>query len=758
MSFLKQHRERHYKGMSVRVAVLIFMTGFAASVGQILVIRELLVIFYGNELSTGLILACWLLCTAAGSGLTGLICRRKPPGFKILLVGFAVLCAALPGTIVWIRAARALWAIPSGELLSPAMMLVIGVCATAPFCFISGSLFAVAWELCRSGARGEERSVPVYLAESLGAGVGGLAFYFILLPLYPSFAASLCLLLFLLAGATAVGVGWKYQGKVLCSLFLAAIFIPASILFGYSERVDFLTHRLQWGKRFFQSRDTPYHNLVFLFDSGLFSLFSNGLWLFSDPDPQSSEPAAYLPLLEHPGPAKILVIGDYSPELLGEILNHPGITNVDCVQPDAELTAFTAAVLPGWNAVTTDDPRVHIRHVDPRRLRVGTGGGYDVIVLSAGEPVNAEMNRFYTVEFFSRIKSLMNPGGVFSFGVPAAPDIVGPKEAVLLKSLNATLRQVFGYVLILPGENARFIVSRDGAGATGDPQVLIDRMRARNLNLKYVRDFYLLDLFNTIRLAYMESIIREGPPVKTNRDFEPVCYLYGLGLWGAQLHPAAGRFLGFISGRIPFPILAGLGAIFFMVVSVLRVKGSPSLVVAFNTAVCGAVLIVVEVLLVLVYQIMEGSVYRQMALIISLFMAGLATGSALVRVLRGACAQRLFTIQIGLAAYLGVLYLLFSVFRSSVLDNLGHDFMLLLFSALAFLAGMFGGGQFAAAVAAGKNVDGTGLYAADLIGASAGAVAGSLFFLPVLGIPKTLLTLGFGCLAASVSLLKNRAL
>jgi len=742
--------------MAVRIAVLMLMAGFAASIGQILVIRELLVIFYGNELSTGLILVCWLLCTAAGSGLTGFVCRKKPPDFKVLIAGFAVFCAALPATIVWIRAARAFWSIPPGELLSPGMMLVIGFCAAAPICFLSGGLFALAWELCRAGAKGEERSISVYLAESLGAGAGGLVFYFILLPLYPSFAGSLFLILFLLAGAMVAGARLKYPGKVFCSLFLTAIFIAACILFSYSDRVDLLTRRLQWGKSFFQSRDTAYHNLVFLFNSGQFSLFSNGLWLFSSPDPQSAEPAAHLPLLEHPEPERVLVIGDYSPELLDQVLNHPGIKSVDCVQPDAGATAFTAAVLPPSRMEMRGDRRVRVWHTDPKRFRGGAGIGYDVIFLSAGEPVNAEMNRYYTVEFFSRIKSMMNPGALFSFGVPAAPDIIGPREAVLLKSLYATLREVFGYVLMLPGENVRFIASQDGAGVTGDPQVLIERMRARRLDLRYVRDFYLLDLFNPIRLAYMESIIREGPPAKINRDFEPVCYLYGLGLWGAQLHPAAGRFLGFISGGAPFSVLVGFGAVFIVFVSVLLAKGGSSSVVAFNTGVCGAVLIVIEVVLVLVYQIIEGSVYRQMALIISLFMAGLAAGSAVVRTLRGRGAHRLFMIQIGLAAYLGALYLLFSVFPGAVLDNLGHDSMLLLFSTLAFLAGIFGGAQFCVAVSSSEDVRGAGLYAADLIGASAGAIAGSLFFLPVLGIPKTLLTLGLGCLATSATLLKNR--
>jgi spermidine synthase len=644
------------------------------------------------------------------------------------------------------------------------MMLAVGFSTAAPLCFFSGGLFALAWELYRSGAKSGGTSISVYLAESLGSGAGGLFFYFILLPRYPSFAGSLILVLFLLTLAVAVGAVGKYSGRVFCLLFSLGILVGVSILFGYSDRVDLLTHRAQWGKSFFQAKDTPYHNLVFVFDSGQFSLFSNGLWLFSSKDPQTAEPAAHLPLLEHPHPEKVLAIGDYSPEMLGEVLKHPGITAVDCVQPDAELTEFTGAVLPPSHTQVMSDRRVRVFHTDPRRLKGGAGIGYDVILLSSGEPVNAEMNRFYTVEFFSRIKSLMNPGGLFSFGVPAAPDIIGPREAVLLKSLHQTLRQVFGHVVIVPGETARFIASQAGTGMTGDPQVLIGRMSARSLDLKYVRDFYLLDLFNPMRLAYMESIVREGPQAKINMDFEPVCYLYGLGLWGAQLHPAAGRIFGFLSQSARFWVLTGIAAVFLVLVLLLPTKGSPGLVVAFNTGVCGAVLIVVEVMLVLVYQIMEGSVYKQMALMISLFMAGLAAGSALARFLRGRGLRRLFIVQTGLAAYLGLLYLLFSVFRTTVLDRLGHDSMLLLFSGLAFLAGMLGGGQFFAAVSAiEKRMQGTGsqgeqpgngpagasLYAADLIGASAGALAGSLFFIPVFGIPKTLLIIGLGCVAAT---------
>ncbi len=746
--------------MAIRIAVLMFMAGLAASIGQIIVIRELLVIFYGNELSAGLVLACWLLCTAAGSGATGCICKKRPPGFKDLVTAFAIFCAALPATIVWIRTARALWSIPPGELLSPAMMLVIAITATAPVCILSGLIFALAWELARSGDGGEGRPISVYLAESLGAGGGGLVFYFILLPLYSSFAGSLALVFVLLACAITITAGLKFPGRLLSSLILIAAILGAGFLYTYSNRVELTTRRLEWGKNFLDSRDTPYHNLVVLSDSGQSSLFSNGLWLFTTPDPQSIEPAAHLPLLQHADPKQVLVIGDYSPDLPTEILKNPTVTAVDCLQPDEGLTAFTRAVLPSSSAGGGSDSRVQILHMDPKRY-MGVAKGYDVVLLSAGEPVNAEMNRFYTVEFFSRIKSMMNPGGLFSFGVPSAPDIIGPRQALLLRSLNKTLREVFGSVLLLAGESARFIVSRDGAGITKDPQVLIGRMRARNLDLKYVRDFYLFDVFNPVRLAYMDSVIGEGGTAKINKDFEPVCYLYGLGLWGAQLHPAVARLLGLMSGEIPSKVLAGLVVFFIIFLLFLRVKSGFGVVVALNTGVCGCVLIILEVALVLIYQIMEGSVYRQLALIISLFMTGLAAGSALGGKEKGGGSllddkrRRLFMIQIGLASYMGALYLLLTVFRGALIDSMGHLAVLMLFLALAFLAGMFGGAQFAAAISAGDAVRGAGLYAADLVGAALGAVVGSLFLLPVLGIPKTLLILGFGCLATSMTLLKK---
>ena len=47
------------------------LMGFSFTVTQGLLIRELLVAFFGNELAIGLILGNWLILEAIGSGLLG---------------------------------------------------------------------------------------------------------------------------------------------------------------------------------------------------------------------------------------------------------------------------------------------------------------------------------------------------------------------------------------------------------------------------------------------------------------------------------------------------------------------------------------------------------------------------------------------------------------------------------------------------------------------------------------------------------------
>ena len=49
---------------SLKLNISAFILGLTSMIGQIIIIRELVVAFYGNELSLGIILACWLFWVA----------------------------------------------------------------------------------------------------------------------------------------------------------------------------------------------------------------------------------------------------------------------------------------------------------------------------------------------------------------------------------------------------------------------------------------------------------------------------------------------------------------------------------------------------------------------------------------------------------------------------------------------------------------------------------------------------------------------
>jgi len=86
----------------VRTVLLLafLLMGFSFSTTQVLMARELLVGFTGNELSIGLVLGSWLALEALGSGVLGRLAGRLRSGAP----AYAALQAAL-ALVVTSRAA-----------------------------------------------------------------------------------------------------------------------------------------------------------------------------------------------------------------------------------------------------------------------------------------------------------------------------------------------------------------------------------------------------------------------------------------------------------------------------------------------------------------------------------------------------------------------------------------------------------------------------------------------------------------------------
>ncbi len=120
------------------------LIGFSAVIGQIVLMREFIVVFNGNEISLGIMLATWLFWTAAGSSLSSRFALGRNKARRAVAALECLVGVSLPPTIWALRASRSFFQTVPGELVGPVPMLLTSLACLSLFCLISGSLFVVA--------------------------------------------------------------------------------------------------------------------------------------------------------------------------------------------------------------------------------------------------------------------------------------------------------------------------------------------------------------------------------------------------------------------------------------------------------------------------------------------------------------------------------------------------------------------------------------------------------------------------------------
>ena len=729
--------------------------GFVATVAQIIFLRELLVLFYGNELSAGLIFAGWLLWSAMGSAAAGKWALKIPGHTGLLGLMLVVLAAMLPLTVLFIRATRIIWMLPAGELASIGKMLLVSGAATGLFCPFTGALFGVCWAIHRKN--GKHQPLGIYLGEALGSAAGGLIFYFFFLPHGSVFTS-----VWITSGIILLIAGWLFrpwrpvpQLRTGHGLWIAvALLIAAGGFFG--SRLEQSSRRWQWGPNLSAVVDTAFYNIALLKKEGQVSVFTNGLWLFSEPDRLSAEYGVHLALLQHPNPKSILLLGGGIAGLAGELLKQPGMRTVDYVEPDPDLIRFLQPHLsPAANA-SVQDWRIRLVHQDPRIFLRRAEVHYDVILMNMGDPITAQMNRFYTTEFFDLVKQRLSAGGIFSFAVSGGESMLGPAQARFLGSIQKTLHQVFPETLFYPGDRIRFLAADRTGVLLSDSSILAGRIVERDLQLTYIREEILQNALSPWRLDYLKSILESVAGTAVNMDFSPICYFHNLMMWAVQWHAGLRQILHSLAAvKLPWlsTALVIVGAV--MVAFFWTGRNKFKLAVAGSIFVSGALEMVLQMVFVLGFQIIEGFVYKQLALIIAFFMTGLAVGAGwIARCIpslqkSSGMWKRFIRVQ-ALVCLLPIgLMLFFQLMQSEFRNLISPAAMGWLFSGFSLLTGVLGGVHFALAVmamaAAGAAVEkiGGGFYALDLAGAAAGVLMAALFVLPIYGIMNTLVLLSF---------------
>jgi spermidine synthase len=694
------------------VRPVLVLIGFTAAIAQIVLMRELMVVFYGNEISLGLMLASWLFWTAAGSAIAGRVAREP----RRLMAGLEALVAvALPATILVVRASRSVLETVPGESLGPGPMLLGSLLTLSVFCVLSGALFAAGSRLYGDDVATSTGSV--YLLEALGSAAGGMLAGLVLVRyVAPLQIAAGLGLLNVLAAAVLANRAWITRLAV----------VGAAVLLGLPGLETVSLERFWRGFHLVANRNSVYGNLAVVRTEGGSSLYENGLNLFNVPDPAAAEEAVHYALLEHPSPRSLLLIGGGVNGSLAQALKHASLERIDYVELDpAILDLFPIRA----------DPRVRVHVTDGRLFLKTTASTFDVIIVNLPDPQTAQLNRFYTLEFFQEAARKLTGSGILALRLTAAEDYISPELAAFLRSIYKTLRAVFPEVTAIPGETVHFFGARRAGVLAAGSEELLARLRARRVETSYVREYYIPFRMMPDRMADLARQIEPRPETPVNRDFAPVAYYFDVALWSSRFNHGYRDLFRAMAG-VDFRCLAGVVGVLLLVLVAKKRRAQTA--AACCTAAMGFTLIGLEMLLLLAFQAIYGYVYQQLAIIIAAFMAGMALGSwlALARGRSRTCPtmRTLVLLQVGAAI---APLLLCAVFQAVTP---------MAFPVLALLCGMLGGFEFpvASRIFSGRST-GT-LYALDLAGSCLGAVLFSVYLIPVFGFLRT------AVLAAMVSL------
>ena len=744
-------------GAGRRVSVGLFVGGGCAVSGQVVLLRELLVVFQGNELSLGAILAGWLLWGAAGSWLVGSRADRFRRPVLVLAVLLALASVLIPATVFASACIkRALGASPVETLgffeFLPAVLVLLG-----PMCFVLGSLFAVGARILDELAPGRNEVSRAYLLESAGAGLGGLVISLWVLPRLQPLALSFVLGVVLLAiSLLLVGEVRSRRKRTSMRLALAAVMV-AYVVGAVHPLPDTVRRRVQWqGMGLLEARNSLLGSLAAIRLEGDTSLYENGLLVATSGYRFHAEELVHLGMVQHPEPRSVLLIGGGLGGSLLEILKYP-IEHCDYVELDPMLVAFGRRHLPPEELMPLSDPRVSIHHVDGRYFVKNAPREYDVVLLDLPGPRSAQLNRFYSLEFFREVRRVLRRDGVLLFEIASSEVYPAPEQRLLLASLRKTAWLAFPQVAALPGDMCYFVLST-GPPPVTDADAILARLDALGIERAYIEEALLSFRLTPWRAAQLEEALAEKErEAQVNQDFRPLGYLYDLGQWSAQFPGPLRRWLRKVVGTRPFWAYLLLPVLFLVLGLVKYVwKGRapgaasdlapgeagearatplPDQRFAVGAAVCvtGLSEIVFQVAVLVGFQVIYGYLFYRIGIMVAAFMAGLAVGSLLFWLhgeLRAAGAWRWF-LWVHLVILLYPL-LLPLVFKS---PPRSETYML-----LPAIAGFLGGLEFPLAVGLWQHWGrraGTAagmLYGLDLFGACVGAMIVTPFLIPVVGL------------------------
>jgi len=392
---------------------------------------------------------------------------------------------------------------------------------------------------------------------------------------------------------------------------------------------------------------------------------------------------------------------------------------------------------------------VTIHYADARFFMNRTSDQFDMIFIGLSSPQDLRTNRVFSSEFFFIAKQKMLPGGMTVLTLPGSLTYISPE----LKDLNGciwdTLKSVYRYVRIIPGDTNLYFASDSVQLERVTADEMIKRLEERKIKTSlFTKSYIEYRLHERWLKWFLQSM--DGRKVHINSDFRPLGVFFSLSYWNALFSPyLAGVFKWFAGLSIAVGVV--VVAFFTLLIGALFLKwpSTSGYSPPYAILTTGFSAMIFDLAIIFTFQTLYGYLYHQIGLLVAVFMVGVAFSSHMMnrRIDRIREKPLMFLLlEGGIILFSLLLPFVFSIPSYHLEKTAVYLILYGVFFMMSFLAGASIGLQFPLASkiylslpTSGLSVARTAavLYGADLLGGFLGGLFGGVLLLPILGLKDT---------------------
>ncbi|MBU0580570.1 MAG: hypothetical protein KKA19_05280, partial [Candidatus Margulisbacteria bacterium] len=401
-------------------------------------------------------------------------------------------------------------------------------------------------------------------------------------------------------------------------------FVNLLLISPVSSTLEKWSQKKAWqGYSIIKTIESPYGRLTLTQEHRELAVYNNSELLFSTTERPLNEENIHTPLLTKISPPKnILMIGGGLGGALEEILKYSSVESIDYIETDRTLLRYSREYLSRFNFFR--DKRVQILSKDARQYLNTVSKNYDVIISGLSAPETLMFNRFYSLEFFQLCKNHLTSDGIMAFTMPYAESYMGKAMLEFNQLIAKSFQAVFPTVIIWPGTLNHFIGTASEIPFSTNSWNLVAKMNERGIRNGYFTPEALTNLFTPEKVENAQGLLTGENALPFNNDLKPYAYFYYQILWSTYIKSP----LNNIFSKTNHIILYAIFAFFIIYLIYHRLTSSQK-----NTFIplaifsLGASSMILQIATIFLFQILVGSLYYQIGILILFFMLGLYFGS-----------------------------------------------------------------------------------------------------------------------------------